>query len=200
MKGAFVNKKTIGIVLTLLSFALLIPGITMDIFEVSLDTSVDAKLAQLSLKVLEQKRSILGTVTNLIEKERFFVGIMIFLFSVAIPFAKGLMVLLANTKLGAKNRESLLGIVEKIGKWSMADVFVVAVFLAFLATVDNGVDFEKKVPLMGMVIPIKINSLMTSKLGPGFWCFLGYCLTSLTSLYFFKEPEQTVDNNKEVLT
>lgn len=188
------NKKTIGIILTLISFGLLIPGITLDIFEVTLNTSVDAKLAQLSLKVLEQKRSILGTVTNLLEKKRFLVGILIFAFSVFIPFAKGVMVLMANTKMGEKNRATLLGIVEKIGKWSMADVFVVAIFLAYLATVDNGVDFQKNVPLMGMVIPVKINSLMTSSLGPGFWCFLGYCLTSLTSLYFFKDKTKSVES------
>lgn len=186
------NKKTIGIVLTLISFLLLIPGITLDIFEVSLNTSVDAKLAQLSLKVLEQKRSILGTVFNLLEKKRFFVGIMIFAFSVFIPFAKGAMVLFANMKAGQKHRKLLLSVVEKIGKWSMADVYVVAIFLAFLATVDNGVDFEKKVPLMGMVIPIKINSLMTSKLGPGFWCFVGYCFCSLISMHFFKKSEDEV--------
>lgn len=186
------NKKTIGIILTIISFILLIPGITLDIFEVTLQTSVDAKLAQLSLKVLDQKRSIMGTVTNLFEKKRFFVGIMIFVFSVIIPFAKGIMVLFANTKAGAPKRKKLLGIVEKIGKWSMADVFVVAVFLAFLATTSSGVDFSKNVALMGMQIPVKINSLLTSNLGPGFYCFVGYCFSSLVAMYFFDKDEEVL--------
>jgi paraquat-inducible protein A len=183
------NKKVIGILLTVISFGLLIPGITLDIFELSLQTNVDAKLAQLSLKVLDQKRSIMGTVSNLFEKKRFFVAIMIFVFSVVIPFAKGLMVLFANTKAGAPNRKKLLTIVEKIGKWSMADVFVVAIFLAFLATTSSGVDYAKNVGLMGMQIPIKINSLMTSSLGPGFYCFVGYCFCSLIAMYFFDKEE-----------
>lgn len=187
------TKKSIGIIFTLISFALLIPGIFLNIFELSLNTSVDAQLAQLSLEVLNQKRSIIGTVTNLFEKKRYFVAIMIFIFSVVIPFAKGILILFANTKAGQSKRREVLHFVEKIGKWSMADVFVVAVFLAFLATTSSGVDYQNTVALMGMQIPIKINSLMTSNLGPGFYCFTGYCFTSLISTYFFDKNEKLED-------
>lgn len=183
------SKKTIGIILTIISFILLIPGIYLNIFELTLDTKVDAKLVNLTLTVLEQKRSILGTVGNLIEKKRYLVGILIFLFSVAVPLLKGGLVIFANIKAGEQKREKILNIVNLIGKWSMADVFVVAIFLAFLATTSTGVDYQKNVGLMGMQIPVKINSLMTSTLGSGFYFFLGYCLVSMIGMYFFKQEE-----------
>jgi uncharacterized paraquat-inducible protein A len=54
-----------------------------------------------------------------------------------------------------------------ISKWSMADVFVVGVFVAFLAA--NAVKKE------GGLLSFE------AVLGPGFYFFLGYCLLSILS-------------------
>jgi uncharacterized paraquat-inducible protein A len=52
-----------------------------------------------------------------------------------------------------------------ISKWSMADVFVIAIFIAYLA--GNGIQESR-----GLVD-------FTATLGVGFWYFLAYCLLSI---------------------
>jgi uncharacterized paraquat-inducible protein A len=64
-------------------------------------------------------------------------------------------------------RRSLRWFLEYGGKWSMADVFVVAVFLAFLAFSN-----------MQVGIPTESRVLI------GLYFFLGYCLLSLLAGYW----------------
>jgi uncharacterized paraquat-inducible protein A len=64
-----------------------------------------------------------------------------------------------------KARSMLLTISNAISKWSMADVFVIAIFIAYLA--GNGIQESR-----GLVD-------FQATLGIGFWYFLGYCLVSI---------------------
>ncbi len=54
-----------------------------------------------------------------------------------------------------------------ISKWSMADVFVVAVIVAYLAA--------QATQNMGEIF------VLDARFGSGFWFFLGYCLLSIAS-------------------
>ena len=54
-----------------------------------------------------------------------------------------------------------------------------AVFLAFLATRDQAQTTALSVPFFLQQIDVGMETRLTSTLGPGFYCFLGYCLLSI---------------------
>ena len=85
------------------------------------------------VEVYEQTRSILGSVRRLYEVGSPVPATLILLFSVIVPFAKAALVAWAQFVSNAELRGRTLRFVETIAKWSMADVFVVALFIAYLA-------------------------------------------------------------------
>jgi len=67
-------------------------------------------------------------------------------------------------------RRRTLTFVEAIAKWSMADVFVVALFITYLAAMAS------QTPVAGPpVVAFK------AEFGPGFYWFAAYCVFSLAS-------------------
>ena len=104
---------------------------------------------------------------------------LILAFSIIVPVTKGSM-LLASIYAGQESvRKRLVWLVDLIGKWSMADVFVVGVLLAFLATRDQVQENLFTVPILLRQVEIGMETHLTSTLGPGFYYFLGYCLFSI---------------------
>ena len=67
----------------------------------------------------------------------------------------------------------------------MADVFVVAIFIAYLSTHSQPNNSSHEAQIMGFNIKFGVNLALKSKLGSGFYFFLAYCLTSLTALQIF---------------
>jgi len=118
------------------------------------------EVAVLGTVVLQfQSKSILGTVRDLLAGGGVFVGILLALFSVAVPVGKLMVAMLALLARGASLRAACTHFVRLIGKWSMTDVFVVAVLLAFLAA-GHG-------------------ALTDARLGPGLYFFACYGLLSM---------------------
>jgi uncharacterized paraquat-inducible protein A len=102
---------------------------------------------------------------------------LILLFSVIVPLGKGLLVGWAMFMKNEDRQRRTLGFVEMIAKWSMADVFVVALFIAYLAaqasaTPTTGPNAEP--PMIAF----------TARFGPGFYWFAAYCLFSLATQQF----------------
>lgn len=129
------------------------------------------------VEVYEQTRSILGAVQRLYEVGSPIPATLILLFSVVVPFGKAALVAAATFMKGARARQTTLGLVAAIGKWSMADVFVVAILIAFLAaqastTPTTGPDAAP--PLLAF----------RAEFGAGFYWFAAYCLFSLASQQF----------------
>ena len=170
------------VVLTLVNFGLLIPGVTLPIYSVEITTVVEATIIPdpIEVTVYQQTRSILGTVRELWRSADYLVSFLILLFSIIVPVTKGSM-LVASFYVGkATVKKWLVQAVDLIGKWSMADVFVVGVFLAYLATRDQAQQnaFAVPIPLVGQV-EVGMQTHLTSTLGPAFYYFLGYCLFSI---------------------
>ena len=118
------------------------------------------EVAVLGTVVLQfQSKSILGTVRDLLAGGGVFVGVLLALFSVAVPTCKLMVSMLALLASGAPLRAACTRAVRAIGKWSMTDVFVVAVLLAFLASGQGG--------------------LTDARLGPGLYFFAAYGLLSM---------------------
>lgn len=156
----------VAVVLILASFAMLVPGVTRP--ALTIDASATLPLLG-KLNLLHETRSILGTVNNLRESGNNLVAGLIFAFSILVPTVKGLLLLYVVAFARGPGRMFLYRTVQVIGKWSMADVFVMGIFLAYLA--GNAVNG------------------MSAVLHEGFWYFLGYCMLSILSAQFMRiEP------------
>jgi hypothetical protein len=111
-----------------------------------------------------QSKSVFDLIFLLVKDGNWLVAISIIAFSVIIPIFK----LLVTIGYGIANKKGTsLGVFKfsyALGKWSMADVFVAALFLGFLSfsNMNEGVETEA-LSLAGM------------------YYFLGYCILSLVS-------------------
>jgi hypothetical protein len=126
------------------------------------------------IEVYQQTRSIVGSVQHLYEVKSPTPATLILLFSVIVPLAKAVMVLVGLFITDAARRHRLLDFVELIAKWSMADVFVVALFIAYLAAQASQSppgDPNYPPPMVAF----------TAVFGAGFYWFAGYCIFSLAS-------------------
>jgi hypothetical protein len=126
------------------------------------------------VEVYQQTRSILGAVGRLYEVGSPVPATLILLFSVIVPFGKVGMVAWAVFASGEAARRRTLRFVETIAKWSMADVFVVALFITFLAAQASTASTQGP-----DAAPALIG--FTARFGPGFYWFAAYCLFSLAS-------------------
>ncbi|PID62086.1 MAG: paraquat-inducible membrane protein A [Gammaproteobacteria bacterium] len=118
-----------------------------------------------TVRAFAGENSILGAARELFTSGNQLVAVLIVFFSVGVPSVKLLLLLTASLPPAARWRGVLIKTADVSSKWSMADVFVIAIFLAWLG--GNGLGGD--------------NSLVAFKatLGNGFWFFLGYCLLSI---------------------
>jgi paraquat-inducible protein A len=129
------------------------------------------------VQVYEQTRSIVGSVKQLYKVGSPVPATLILLFSVIVPLGKAALVALAVFMVDAARRRRTLVFVESIAKWSMADVFVVALFIAYLAA-----QATQTPPGNAAGAPPLIA--FTAHFGAGFYWFAAYCLFSLASQQF----------------
>ncbi len=181
------------VALTLVNFLLLVPGVTQPIYSVSITTQVEASIIPepVQVTVYEQTRSILGTVRELWQSADYLVSFLILLFSIIVPVTKGSMLLASIYVASDAVKRRLVLLVDLIGKWSMADVFVVAIFLAYLATRDQAQTNSFTVPVLIQQVDVGMETHLTSTLGPGFYYFLGYCLFSVAWTQALKQLQRS---------
>jgi hypothetical protein len=126
------------------------------------------------IEVYQQTRSIIGAVRQLYDVGSPLPATLILLFSVVVPLTKAALVATAVYLRNQATRLRTLRFVEAIAKWSMADVFAVALFIVFLAAQASqqppGAP-ESAPPLLAF----------TAHFGPGFYWFAAYCVFSLAS-------------------
>jgi hypothetical protein len=123
-------------------------------------------------EVYTQTRSIVGAVRNLYDVGSWLPATLILLFSVVVPVTKSALVSWAAFMRDTASRQKVLDFVETIAKWSMADVFVVALFITYLAALaTQSAPAGSEPPLVAFA----------ANFGPGFYWFLAYCLFSLAT-------------------
>ena len=183
--------KLVIVLLTLINFGLLVPGVVQPIYSLDITSTVDAGIAQFEGQVYQRTRSILGAVRELFDSGNYLVSFLILLFSIIVPVSKGSMLLGSIYASQQRVRERLVKIVDLIGKWSMADVFVVGVFLAFLATENQVQENRFQVEALGAQLEVGIVTRVTSTLGPGFYFFLGYCIFSIFWTQVLKQRQMS---------
>lgn len=126
------------------------------------------------VEVYEQTRSILGSVRRLYEVSSPIPATLILLFSVIVPLGKAALVAWAMFVENATVRRRTLAFVETIAKWSMADVFVVALFIAYLAAKASATPTQGPNAAPALVA-------FSAHFGAGFYWFAAYCIFSLAS-------------------
>lgn len=151
------------------SLACLYPGLTKPIL--SINIGVDLPIVG-SLNLHDTKQSILGTIETLWKNNNALVSFLILLFSVIVPIIKATILLTILLFKNMKGRVRLHRFVSVIGKWSMADVFVVGILLAFLAT--------------------RSDDNIHAQLHDGFYWFLAYCVISIISFQVMSVKEVEV--------
>ena len=125
------------------------------------------------VEVYQQTRSIVGAVRRLYEVGSPLPATLILLFSVIVPLSKAALVAWATFLASAQSRARTLAFVETIAKWSMADVFVVALFITFLAA-----EATQTMPGQQGNAPL---IAFDATFGPGFYWFTAYCVFALAS-------------------
>jgi hypothetical protein len=175
-----------AVVLLLFCVALLVGGVLTPMLE------VEARITSVKLTFLGepvsftdqvlyfQSKSVLEVFHTLItlgQPEMWVVGVLVLLFSVVFPTLK----LIASSCYlyapGALARNRIVRFFAlESSKWSMADVMALAIFMAYVAF--NGVIANTLGTLTGggpnLTIPTD-----SSKILPGYYLFIGYCLASL---------------------
>jgi hypothetical protein len=127
-----------------------------------------------NVEVYQQTRSIVSAVRQLYRVGSPLPATLILLFSVIVPLTKAALVAMAVFVTSDSLRRRTLKFVELIAKWSMADVFAVAVFIVFLAA-----QATQQAPGAPEAAPPLLA--FTAHFGPGFYWFAAYCLFSLAS-------------------
>jgi len=114
-----------------------------------------------------ESKGIIGSINKLFDKGETTVALTILLFSILLPLLKSLT--LTSTLLFHKHPWSrhLVSFFKHIGKWSMIDVFVVAIFLVYLTSNGGGISqAEIQVGLyffLAYVILSMITAILTQK-------------------------------------
>ncbi|MCB9222562.1 MAG: paraquat-inducible protein A [Crocinitomicaceae bacterium] len=91
---------------------------------------------------LYQNKSVLELIKLLYMGGNYFVAIIILIFSIVFPTVKLLTSSMVFFAPGSRYSKQAVTVIDKLGKWSMADVFVSSVFLAYFsfANMNVGVD------------------------------------------------------------
>lgn len=158
---------TIAVGLTVISLGLLWPGLT----EPVLTITASIELMGQSREIFRQSQSIAESVKTLYNGGNVFVAGLILLFSITVPLIKAALLAMVLWARNIDTRRRMLQLVRSISKWAMADVFVVGVFIAFLAA--------------------KATDNLDAVAERGFYFFAAYCLVSNLAFSFLSVPEET---------
>ncbi|MBA6290762.1 paraquat-inducible protein A [Colwellia sp. MB3u-70] len=172
-------KKHLGFFFNLIAIALFIPGILLPMFSLNMAMTANVSGAKVTNTIIDKNLSLLQTIQELWQDDRLLVALLIFAFSISIPVLKFILLSIAYANKNSRLEITVYKFISKIGKWSMADVFVVAIFLAVLSTNHAETAAQQQLALFGFKLDFIVSSETLSALGPGFYFFTGYCLLSL---------------------
>jgi hypothetical protein len=178
-----------GICVVLLVLGVTLPTIDLDARLNGFSISLVGEEISFDEQVLYfESKSILGVTKTLWEGagvDLKVVAILIFLFSVAFPFLKLLLSVLYVFWDAAKDNKVVQNILFYLGKWSMADVFVIALFMAYIGF--YGLVTSQLGGIANNQTGYAVETLNYTKLGPGVLFFTSYVILSvITSIIINK--------------
>lgn len=147
--------------------ALTPPDESQQFFQPFLQSLVSQLQVEGSVTVFKSTRSLWSTMSELVSNGHVLVGLLIGMFGVLIPVFKILLVSVSLFTKQARLKQTSLKLSSTLSKWSMSDVFVMGLIVAFLAINAN---------------EYAVNTVrMTATLGSGFYFFVAYCLSAIAA-------------------
>lgn len=197
-QGTILNSISLFL-LTATGVTLLIPGIFLPMLD------MEAKIAKLYFTILDkpviftdqilffQSKSISDMVRILLESpetKMIFVGILLTTFSIIFPTLKLLSTYLYfYSKSFIGNNAIVRFFALKSTKWSMADVMVVAIFMAYIG-IDGVISHELKT-LEASSAPVNVITSNGTHLEIGLFLFLGFVFTSFVLAILVERTKNT---------
>lgn len=154
------TRNVIAIVLLLASYVAFVPGI----FQPLVTLTASFEMFGNKVEVFRETRSLLSMIDALHDSGNDFVAGLILLFGIVVPVVKGLLLGGELFLQGSRSRHGADVVARVISKWAMNDVFVVAVYVAFLSA--------------------RATDNLDAQLEPGFFWFTTYVLLSVLSTNF----------------
>lgn len=109
-----------------------------------------------------ESKGVLGSIIKLYRGGDVVVAGVIVLFSVLVPLAKVFSLLFVSVFMESKFAHGIIGFFKSVGKWSMVDVFVVAVFLVYLTANKSQIsDAEVEVGLYFFLAYVMVSMLVS---------------------------------------
>ena len=194
------------ILLVLSLIILLVAGVTTPMID------MEAKISHMSFVLMGhpihfenqvlyfQSKSILDVFWIMITHKDIqmkFVGVLLITFSIVFPLLK------IASSLGyyynyhhARANPVIRFFVLKSGKWSMADVMVVAIFMAYIGF--NGIITSQFGQLRSAAQEVVLLTTNGTSLQPGYYLFLTYTLLALFLSGFLSRKPQAFEHNESV--
>ncbi len=174
------------LLLILATFATLMAGLLLPMIE------IDARISSIRFTLLGESivfedqvlyyksKSILQVVSLMLTQRRLdvlFVGLLVLLFSVLFPICKLLSSVgyLYSSRL--RTNRVIKFMIFRTGKWSMADVMVIAIFMAYIGF--SGIVSEQLRQIESITQSIDILTTNRSSLMTGFFAFTSFAIVSL---------------------
>lgn len=202
--GPFASRSELAVLVStailLLVTALLMPMIDIDarITHFSI-TVLGAPITFTDQVLFYESRSILEVIRLLLAEHDAglaLVAVLVFCFSVAFPFTKLILSFRAAVRAKLPRHPVARFFVLKSAKWSMADVLVVAMFMAYLGF--NGVVNSELSVLKNFMQGVHIMTTNKSALEFGFYLFTGYVVLGLVlSLLIERGAQNAAESSPE---
>ena len=155
---------------SLAAIVTLVLGLISPILMVTIHTQVEY-LGDIVLSF--ESKSVIGSIVKLFDSGDIIVALVILLFSVIVPLLKVLALLFVSVFMKTGFAHDIVKFFKLIGKWSMVDVFVVAVFLVYLtankgevsrAEVEVGLYFFLAYVIVSMLLSLSADKMLKSKM------------------------------------
>lgn len=182
-----INTKLSVVVYVLAGFQLLFLGVFLPMID------IDARISLMEFKLMGETISFKNQVLyykskSIIEMAEIMlfqsqakvivVGILVVIFSVVFPVSKLISSVFLLFNQRAKQNKIIQFLVFKSGKWSMADVMVVAIFMSYIGF--SGIISSQLNQLEKLTKNINILTTNNSELQSGFYYFFGFVLLSIS--------------------
>jgi len=184
----------------LICFSLLFIGLLLPMIE------IDARIAKMQFSLLGEivlfedqvlffkSKSILEVVQLMMTQSQIdvlLVGILVFVFSAVFPVSKLISSLMYIYSRKLRSNKVVRFVVFRTGKWSMADVMVVAIFMAYIGF--TGIVTDQLKQLESSLTSIEVLTTNKSNLLIGFYAFTAFVILSLIVSYTLQYEFKRID-------
>ena len=147
----------------------LVLGLISPILMVTIHTQVEY-LGDIVLSF--ESKGVIGSILKLFDSGDVIVALVVLLFSVVVPSLKVLALLFVSVFMKSGFAHDIVKFFKLIGKWSMVDVFVVAVFLVYLtankgevsrAEVEVGLYFFLAYVIVSMLLSLAADKMLKER-------------------------------------